>query len=225
YHAAGPINLRPFLDKAWYQGGGQNNVSVMLPISITLSLHSVGPPAARARRRRPGARRSDDSETLLAALQHRKEACGSLLQQPFVLRGRHRTSFCEDSNAERCGRQVEQNPHSYVQPGEVEKRNVSAMEQVDYGPVGGHGGSTFGNLDNSLPRKYPGLTLQKYETLLHCRTGELYLGAGTFCEQLSLSLHWDRNVFSDDVVREWVDETRRAIYFYLGDTLTATSKL
>ena len=86
-------------------------------------------------------------------------------------------------------------------------------------------------MDKTLPRNYPSqalspkIRIKNYELFLHCRTGELYLGTGTFREQLYLSLYWDKNVFSDDVVQEWVGETRQAMYFYLGDTQARGSKL
>ncbi|KAJ7709824.1 hypothetical protein B0H17DRAFT_1173913 [Mycena rosella] len=90
YHTVGPINLRPFLNKAWYQGGGQNNVSVNVAyFYYTLPFT----PASLPRRRRPGARQTDDSETLLVALQHNKDMDIPLLQASFVLRGRRRTSL------------------------------------------------------------------------------------------------------------------------------------
>lgn len=40
----------------------------------------------------------------------------------------------------------EADPASYVLPSEVEKHNVPAIEQVNYGTVMSHGWSTFGNV-------------------------------------------------------------------------------
>ncbi|KAJ7449890.1 hypothetical protein FB451DRAFT_742944 [Mycena latifolia] len=224
YHTAGPINLRPFLDEAWYQGGGQNNVSVNVGYFYFTLPFTPLPDLA------PGDAVPELSELMtpkrfLLRCNTMKKRAYQYLNHPL---------FFEIGAARLSGRipmqknvaaKWEADPHSYVQPSEIERHNVSAIEQVDYGTVMSHGWSTFGNTDNNLPRNYPSLTLQNSETFLHCRTGELYLGAGTFREQLSFSLFWDKNVFSDDIVQEWVGETRHAMQLYLGDGLTLGSKL
>jgi len=87
----------------------------------------------------------------------------------------------------------------------------------------GHGGSTLGNMDLLLPHTYPlsrsesepVLRLLKSETRLHCRPGELYLGAATSRGQLRVYVFWDGNVYHEDVIKEWLDEVKGAMEQYL----------
>lgn len=81
-------------------------------------------------------------------------------------------------------------------------------------------------VDFLLPRSYPllksksepVLRLVTSETRLHCRPGELYLGASTSRGQLHLNVFWDGNVYDEDLVKEWLDEVRGATELYLGRT-------
>ena len=50
---------------------------------------------------------------------------------------------------------------------------------------------------------------------LSVRPGELYLGAETKDQKLSISVSWDGNAFSNDLVEEWLDEIRQATEYYL----------
>ena len=51
---------------------------------------------------------------------------------------------------------------------------------------------------------------------LSVRPGELYLGAETKDQELSISVSWDGNVFKYELVEEWLEEIRKAILHYLG---------
>ncbi|KAG9311798.1 hypothetical protein JVU11DRAFT_8045 [Chiua virens] len=64
----------------------------------------------------------------------------------------------------------------------------------------------------------PKITLISANYHLHSRPAELYLGASTSAGQLRLYIYYDRNVFEPDVVREWLDEVKAAILWYLGRT-------
>ena len=55
-------------------------------------------------------------------------------------------------------------------------------------------------------------------TRLHTRPEELYLGAATSRGQLNIYIFYDGNVYEEGVAREWLDEVREAILWYLGRT-------
>ncbi|KAJ6596974.1 hypothetical protein DFH09DRAFT_107644 [Mycena vulgaris] len=232
YHTAGPLNLRPFLDKTWYQAGGQDNVSVNIGyFYFTLPFTPLGPAHLAPGDAVPEFHELMSPRRFLLRCNTMKKLASRYINHPLFFEvGAARLSG-KITMQKNVAAKWKADPHSYVDPSEIEKHNVSAMEQVNYGTVMSHGWSTFGNMDNTLPRNYPiqnttpFLRLETYETLLHCRTGELYLGAGTLAEQLYFSVFFDRAVFSDDIVQEWVDETRQAMHIYLGDKHALASKL
>ncbi|KAF8838028.1 hypothetical protein BDN67DRAFT_955732 [Paxillus ammoniavirescens] len=53
---------------------------------------------------------------------------------------------------------------------------------------------------------------------LHTRPGELYLGAATSRGRLHMSVYYDGNVYEETVVREWLDEVKDAVVWYLGQS-------
>ena len=55
-------------------------------------------------------------------------------------------------------------------------------------------------------------------TRLHARSEELYLGALTSRGQLNMYIFYDGNVYEEGVAREWLDEVREAVLWYLGQT-------
>ncbi|KAL4071409.1 hypothetical protein V8B97DRAFT_465440 [Scleroderma yunnanense] len=62
----------------------------------------------------------------------------------------------------------------------------------------------------------PAIRIAYWRTFLHARSGELYIGALTSRQMLQYHIFYDRNVFSDDVVAEWLDEIQAATIWYLG---------
>ena len=50
---------------------------------------------------------------------------------------------------------------------------------------------------------------------LHVRGAELYLGAETKDQELSIFVSWDGNVYKDELVEEWLEEIRKATEYYL----------
>ena len=50
---------------------------------------------------------------------------------------------------------------------------------------------------------------------LTVRPAELYLGAETRGQELSIYIFWDGNVFKDELVEEWLEEIRKATEYYL----------
>ncbi|KAJ6572914.1 hypothetical protein B0H10DRAFT_2350920 [Mycena sp. CBHHK59/15] len=236
YHTAGPINLRPFLDKDWFLGGGQRNLCLSIGFFFyTLPFIPLGPSHLA-----PG----DDLPELSALMSPKRFFMRCNIVKDHASRFLHRPLFFETGAARLTGKvdiqkdvaaKWENNPEAYVEQAEVNKHSVSAIEQIGYGSVMGHGGSSFGNADGLVPREYPIhktgasarplLYLRTSESLLHCRTGELYLGARTSGQQLHFIVYWDKNVFSEDLVREWVAEIQQATHMYLGGTQGLESKL
>ncbi|KAF8553902.1 hypothetical protein OG21DRAFT_1173840 [Imleria badia] len=53
---------------------------------------------------------------------------------------------------------------------------------------------------------------------MHARPAEHYLTADSISGRLNMYVIYDRNVFEEVVVREWLDEVREAVLWYLGQT-------
>ena len=64
----------------------------------------------------------------------------------------------------------------------------------------------------------PKIVVENSWTHLHTRPAGLYLGAASSRGQLNMYVFYDGNVFEDGVVREWLDEVREAVLWYLGRT-------
>jgi hypothetical protein len=125
-------------------------------------------------------------------------------------------------------------------PAHFNDKSLTPAEQASAGLVISNGGSSMGNVgcwighlsicltnlllkvDLLLPREYPvgskqpTISLKTSATMLRCRPAELYLGAATSRQQLHTSIFWDENVFDEGLVRDWLEEVRHAINFYLG---------
>lgn len=61
----------------------------------------------------------------------------------------------------------------------------------------------------------PTIEIIKSWNKLSVRAAELYLGAETKGQELSISVSWDGNVFEDGLVEEWLKEIRKATEYYL----------
>jgi hypothetical protein len=59
------------------------------------------------------------------------------------------------------------------------------------------------------------VTIVKSWKKLSVRAAELYLGAETKDQELSIFVSWDGNVFEDELVREWLGEVGKATEYYL----------
>ena len=53
---------------------------------------------------------------------------------------------------------------------------------------------------------------------LYTHPAELYLGALTSRGELCMFIYYDRNVYEDEVVKEWSDEVKGAVMWYLGQS-------
>jgi len=61
----------------------------------------------------------------------------------------------------------------------------------------------------------PTIKIVKSWGKLSVRPAELYLGAETKDQELSIYVSWDGNVFGDGLVEEWLEEIRKAAEHYL----------
>lgn len=61
----------------------------------------------------------------------------------------------------------------------------------------------------------PTIKIIKSWKKLSVRAGELYLGAETKDQELSIFVSWDGSVFEDELVKEWLEEIRKATEYYL----------
>ena len=71
-------------------------------------------------------------------------------------------------------------------------------------------------VDGLLPAEYTGLRLERDVTRLRCRPGEFYLGARTQYGQMHVHVFFDGNVVEEEVAREWIEEVKMALEYYLG---------
>ncbi|KAF9464774.1 hypothetical protein BDZ94DRAFT_1255858 [Collybia nuda] len=218
----GPLNLRPYLNQEWFGRGGFENVS----LAISFFFHTLPfMPLGSATGIRPGdpvpafGHLLTQGRFLLRCNMIKQQAQRSVQHPRFleILGARAQTRV---NRLKGATMQWKSSGHSVL-----DLRNISVKDQgIVHGPVLSHGGSSLGNIDSFLPRDYPilrgtrdlrKLHLVSSHTTLHCRPGELYLGAATASQQLHLSVYWDVNTYEEVTVSEWLKEIKAAIQFYL----------
>ncbi|CAA7267551.1 unnamed protein product [Cyclocybe aegerita] len=222
--SAGPLNMRPFLDKSWIDAGGF--FSVCVSIGFFFYLLPFMPLGAGAKLRPgPGPQLPTFEEQLssqrffLRSRSIRKQADNYFRHPLFVELGEvnlpHRIARIQPVAVQ--WRRDGLPPHI------LDDRPLSPKEQAATGFILGNGGSSMGNVDLLLPREYPSensdkpmIYLREEKTFLHCRPTELYLGASTSAQQLKLHVFFDGNVYDDEVVSEWLDDVVSATEYYLG---------
>ncbi|KAG9314850.1 hypothetical protein JVU11DRAFT_3947 [Chiua virens] len=64
----------------------------------------------------------------------------------------------------------------------------------------------------------PKIIMDSRPTMLCAHPGELYLGASSSQGRMKMFVYHDRNVFDDGVTKEWLDEVKAAVLWYLGQT-------
>lgn len=52
-------------------------------------------------------------------------------------------------------------------------------------------------------------------SILRCRLDQLYLGSVTFNKKLDISFVWDKNVYDETTIGEWLDEMVEVARHYL----------
>ncbi|KAF8651476.1 hypothetical protein AX16_004775 [Volvariella volvacea WC 439] len=220
-YASGPLNLRPLLDRTWFKMGGATNVMISIGFfDLKLSFMPLGAAAnIQPGSPLPGFQDMLPHSRFMLRVNSIKRQTIRKTQDPLYM----------DRLLARLPTRVE-----YLR-GVVHRSNIGETPDVRPIPVsrqsnGGfiltHGGSSLGNINPLLPHSYPSheqhsanpvIQLLHAPTYLHCRPSELYLGAMTFQGQLELFIFWDRNVFDEAIVKEWLEEVRQAVGFYLGD--------
>lgn len=237
--AAGPINLRPYLDNEWYINGGDANVSLAIGFfHYLLPFMTLG----AAQKLVPGDRvPSFESLLSLKRFLHRsslvKKQADKTLKHPLLLEIGNATKMARIQRLKGIVTESQR-----IVDGDI-SASMSPYEQSLLGPVVSIGGSSFGNVncslywvddclsivlfqsDHLMPLGYP-LSGQGQEHLprlhvlssivrLRCRPGELYLGASSSRKQLHLTIDYDGNVYESDIVQEWLEEVKTATKIYL----------
>lgn len=62
----------------------------------------------------------------------------------------------------------------------------------------------------------PKVVVENSRIHIHARPAELYLTADSSHGQINMLTYYDGNVFEEGVLREWLDEVREAVLWYLG---------
>ncbi|KAK2466855.1 hypothetical protein APHAL10511_001113 [Amanita phalloides] len=234
---AGPLNLRPFLDRGWHDSGGANNIC----LNIGFFFYRLPfMPLGAASRISPGDRVPSYSELLspgrfsLRSKSLRKQATQYIYHPLFGEIGSARMPKRLKSGREIALTWAEERSRCHnIAP-------IPASEQSGGGFVISHGGSSLGNvseisliinstqltgnviqqIDNLVPQMYNGprakIKVKTLRTVLNCRPAELYLGSSTFDKQLNMSVYWDKNVYDEATVVEWLADIVEATQHYLG---------
>lgn len=147
---AGPLNLRPFLDRQWYEQGGAENVAVSIGFFFyTLPFMPLGSASRLAI--------GDQLPSFEALLSVKRFFYRSrLLRQEAVRLLKHPLFL--DLGAARMPARLERISNMAIewrksQPSrsDVEDGEISVQGQAQYGPVVAHGGSSFGNVSCTCP--------------------------------------------------------------------------
>ncbi|KAG6917961.1 hypothetical protein DXG01_017145 [Tephrocybe rancida] len=189
----GPINLRPFLDRQWYQEGGSTNVSLVIGFfHYKLPFIPLGSAANLAV--------GDDLPSFQQLL-----SLPRFLHRSRIIGKQAKHQFEHPLFTYIAGTRTTASIAKFKEVGQSwkEKQNSPAAEipVVEQSPVFAHGGSSMGDTSG---------------VKLHCRPAELYLGASTVQQKLHLSVFWDKNVYDENLVTEWLNEVREAAYVFLG---------
>ncbi|KAJ3723437.1 hypothetical protein C8R42DRAFT_37269 [Lentinula raphanica] len=236
----GPLNLRPYLDQNWYSEGGAGNVCLSISyFFFALPFMPLGESGVLADSL------SDDFEAgTLATSEIKMPSYDEMLsKERFHMRCKNirkqslevfrHPRFLDVHAASLISMRVRRSRTAALmcrkdipRPDFGDDAPIPPLVQPDAvgGAVMGHGGSSLGNSDHLVPPRYPRdsestaptLHLVKSTTHLRCRPTELYLGASTAQGQLSLNIFWDENVYTRDVVEEWLNEVRGATESFLG---------
>ncbi|KAK0503445.1 hypothetical protein EDD18DRAFT_1064752 [Armillaria luteobubalina] len=204
-YTAGPINIRPYLDREWYTHGGAENP--MLSIGFYLYPMSFVPLKPE------GGHSTFDALLSRKRFWYRgrrmKERANDVLNHPLFL----------DIGSVRYPPMLKmlkelefkaQTSHS-----KQEDLPVSAIDQAKLGIVTSFGGSSFGNFSEPIGGETPKIYLRCSGIRLRCRPGEIYLGASTFRNELELVVYWDNNVTEKAIIEEWLQEVKMAASYYL----------
>ncbi|PBK78347.1 uncharacterized protein ARMOST_03892 [Armillaria ostoyae] len=212
-YTAGPINIRPYLDREWYTRGGAENP--MLSIGFYLYPMSFVPLKPE------GGHSTFDAllsrQRFWYRCRNMKKRANDLLNHPLFLdigSVRYPPMF-------KMLKELEFKAQTSYS--KQEDLSIPAIDQAKLGIVSSFGGSSFGSIDKLLPREFsdpidgetPKIYLRCSGLRLRCRPGEIYLGASTFRNKLELVVYWDNNVTEKAIMEEWLQEVKRAASYYL----------
>nr|GAT50152.1 predicted protein [Mycena chlorophos] len=222
-HTGGPLNLRPFVVPEWQQAGG------MIEINVCIGFFVMTLPFL------PYAKPSDKTNPLSFEV----DATGAPPLASLLSRERfwYRTTLAKERANASYRHPLFLEMLTMNNPARVERgrafaeawRKIEAGEDIAPLPeppldamVFTHIGSSMGNIDLMIPRLYPqGQDPPTVERLgsdlyLRCRPGELYMGAKSSHGETEFWVFYDHNAYQRAVVREWIDEIRAAVEYYLG---------
>ncbi|KAG6845345.1 hypothetical protein H0H87_010802 [Tephrocybe sp. NHM501043] len=214
----GPINLRPFLDREWYQKGGSTHVSLAIGFfHYKLPFMPLGSAANLAI--------GDDLPSVQQLLSFPR-----FLYRSRIIQNQAKSLFEHPLFVYIAGARSAAGVAKFREVGLNWRGKVhdeaTIIPVMDQSPVFAHGGSSMGDMDGILPRYYPAedgdssprrLFLHATSVRLHCRPAELYLGASTVQKRLHMSVFWDKNIYEEDAVKEWLTEIQEATEIFLGD--------
>jgi hypothetical protein len=76
-------------------------------------------------------------------------------------------------------------------------------------------------IDNIAPQTYNGsraeITVCELSTALHCKPAEFYITSSSFRNESKLRIYWDKNVYDEAIVAEWLVDLVEATKYYLGE--------
>ncbi|TFK77444.1 hypothetical protein BDN72DRAFT_44127 [Pluteus cervinus] len=217
---SGPVSLRPYYNKEWQEKGALN-VSLFLGFSfLTLPFMPLG----EAQNIRPGMPLPTFSQILTPARfllrSHSiKRQMANVIQNPLSLDVLNAGLPGHVQTVREFAQATNRNPHITS-----DQKLLTPMGQSQMGFVITHGESSVGNLDAFLPFEYGSengtkIVLHRSGTRIHCRPMEFYLVAETFRGRLLMYIFFDKNVYDQKVVEEWLEEVRAATLHYLGEDI------
>ncbi|KAG6866976.1 hypothetical protein C0991_003892 [Blastosporella zonata] len=213
----GPLNLRPYLDREWYKKGGSTNVSLAIGFfHYTLPFMPLGSAANIAL--------GEDLPSFQQLLSPSRFLYRSRIIQKQAKHHFDHPLFSYVSGARSTTSVAKFREVGLSWREKQHDLSAVAVPVMDQNLVLAHGGSSMGDMDGILPRYYPleargssaQIFLHASGVRLHCRPAELYLGASTIQKRLHLFIYWDKNVYEEDVVKEWLEEVRGAAEVFLG---------
>ncbi|KAL5535827.1 hypothetical protein ACEPAF_3921 [Sanghuangporus sanghuang] len=225
-HFGGPVNFRPYLNRDWFRHGGMNEIC--LAITFSYSTLPFMPSKEIA-----GGRDTPSFSDLLsrARFLHRSRLIQAQLETQL------RSPLFHELHTVQTPRRVTLAKAVGLAWRAKQAGNANASKDVPstYNHrfcVFTNGGATLGSRDAVLPYDYPYNVNVQYsfnistprprlhivdaKRHLRCRPSELYLGAITQRKQLMLFSCVDLNAYEEDIVKEWLEETRSAAIHYLG---------
>ncbi|KAF8440093.1 hypothetical protein L210DRAFT_2198980 [Boletus edulis BED1] len=255
----GPLSLRRYLDKAWFENGGGGEFMLCSSLYIyQLPFMTLGSTAERHKNvLSDGAPPFPDLLSFDRFL-HRarlvKKQATSLFNHPLFLE-LTRAAYLDYIRITRLrALRWMQRTETAAVHGTHNSDEDKVLAVTDNPTVWAHGGSSLGNVDLMSPSEYPlppihplspfcptphpakagyvtppppsdseaetmaKIAVENLRVHLHTPPAELYLGANTSRGRMNMFVHYDGNVFEEGIVREWLDEVREAVLWYLGRT-------